>query len=91
MVKDTFGKCLSWISIRCTKFSNNFWCKRIRFGLLWIGFDYIPKDQNIEKNKQNNIKNNTMFWGLPGSSHVQTSLENIVFLFLFLCGFNQFI
>jgi hypothetical protein len=57
-------------------------------GLVLIIFLRI---KTSKKNKQNNIKNNTMFWGLPGSSHVQTSLENIVFLFLFLCGFNQFI
>ena len=45
-----------------------------------------PKEQTPPKKKQKN-----MFWGLLGSGHVQTSLENSVcFLFLFLCCFNFF-
>jgi hypothetical protein len=34
--------------------------------------------QNPPKKKKKHKKKKTMFWGLLGSRHVQTSLENIV-------------
>ena len=49
-------------------------------GLIWID----SRDQNLEKTQ---IK--VMFGGLLGFSHVQTSLEQILFFF-FVCAFNQF-
>ena len=43
----------------------------LRFRLVWKAFSFCLK----------NKRNKKLFWGLLGSSHVQTSLENIFFLF----------
>ena len=69
---------------------------------LWIHLNFkTSKSTKDQKNKESKktINKEKMFGGLVGStsSHVQTSMENIVFFGFFIlfswfcvCGFNQF-
>ena len=54
---------------------------------LWIHLDFetSKNTKNKKKKAKTKIDKETMFWGLVGStsSHVQTSMENMFFLFLY--------